>query len=247
MDPAYIEILNTNKELRKELEDEITESKLKNKKLKSLSKKLENCYKILSYQDSTILAYEDEIASLKSEIKSLKQRLHKALQDLRHKGDASTAQDIHILRLEDKVDQLKKRIRKITDKKLTQINSSPMALPDILRNIGTALDQIEGYINGDTSFDPRNTLNGIRISITTIRRHMQNHVQDNANLQGLVNASNGQINRIMNDMTNLRNDCLRRAQMMEQAWRDEGQARQQRDDEINNLRDTVCENVYEKC
>ena len=132
------------------------------------------------------------------------------MQDLRHKGDASTAQDIHILRLEDKVDQLKKRIREITDKKLSQINSSPMALPDILRNIGTALDRIEGYINGDTSFDLRNTLNGIRISITTIRGHMQRHAQDNANLQGLLNESNGQINRIMNDMTNLRNDCLQR-------------------------------------
>jgi hypothetical protein len=34
-----------------------------------------------------------------------------------------------------------------------------MALPDILRNIGTALDRIEGYINGNTSFDSRNTLN----------------------------------------------------------------------------------------
>jgi hypothetical protein len=51
----------------------------------------------------------------------------------------------------------------------------------------------------------------------------------------------------MNDMTNLRNDCLQRAQMTEQAWRDERQARQQRDDEINYLRDMVCENVYEKC
>src|SRR5204862_230490 len=137
-------------------------------KLKALTRELENCYRALSHQDSTILAHEDEIASLKSEIKSLKQRLHKALQDLRHKGDASTAQDIHILRLEDKVDQLKKRISEITDKNLSQINSSPMALPDILRNIGTALDRIEGYINGDTSFDPRNTLNGIQISITTI-------------------------------------------------------------------------------
>src|SRR3989337_3138746 len=106
MDLTYIEILDTNKELHKELADEITESKLKDKKLKSLSRELENCYRTLSHQDSTILAHEDEIASLKSEIKSLKERLHKALQDLRHKGDASTAQDIHILRLEDKVDHL---------------------------------------------------------------------------------------------------------------------------------------------
>ena len=108
MDPAYIEILDTNKELRKELEDEIAENKLKDKKLKSLTKELENCYRVLSHQDSTILAHEDEIASLKSEIKSFKQHLHKALQDLRHKSNASTSQDIHILKLEDKVDQLKK-------------------------------------------------------------------------------------------------------------------------------------------
>ena len=53
---------------------------------------------------------------------------------------------------------------------------------------------------------------------------MQRHAQDNANLQGLLNESNGQINRIMNDMTNLRNDCLQRTRMMEQAWRDERQA-----------------------
>ena len=126
--------------MRKKLEDEIAENKLKDKKLKALSRELDSCYRAISHQDSTILAHEDEIASLKSEIKSLKQRLHKALQDLRHKGNASTAQDIHILRLEDKVDQLKKRIREITDKKLSQINSSPMALPGMLRDVATALD-----------------------------------------------------------------------------------------------------------
>src|SRR5204862_4214879 len=108
-------------------------------KLKSLSRELENCYRALFHQDSTIIAHESKIESLKSEIKSLKQRLHKALQDLRHKGDASTAQDIHILRLEDKVDQLKKRIREITDKKLSQINSSTMALQGMLRDVATAL------------------------------------------------------------------------------------------------------------
>ena len=100
--------------MRKELGEEITENKLKDKKLKALSRELEICYNTISQQDSTILAHEDEIASLKSEIKSLKQRLHKALQDLRYKGNTNTAQDIHILRLEDKVDQLKTRIYEIT-------------------------------------------------------------------------------------------------------------------------------------
>ena len=94
--------------MRKELENKIAENKLKNKKLKTLSWELDRCYKTISWQDSIILAHEDEIESLKSEIKSLKQRLHKALQDLKYKGDANIVQDIYILRLEDKVDQLKK-------------------------------------------------------------------------------------------------------------------------------------------
>ena len=134
MDLAYIKILDTNKELRKELAEEIANNKISNKKLITLNWELDNCYRAISHQDSTILAHEDEIASLKSEIKSLKQHRHKALQDLRHKGDTSTAQDIHILRLEDKVDQLKKRIKEITDKKIP-INNSDMAHPNPLRAI----------------------------------------------------------------------------------------------------------------
>src|SRR3954470_15802495 len=118
-----------------------------------------------------------------------------------------------------------------------------MALPDILRNIGKALDRVERFVDGDRSINPKNTLNGIRISITTIQEHMQRHVQDAINSQDLLNTANRQIN----DIVNTRNELLRRDQMMEQAWKDERQARQQRDDEINNLRDAVCENVYEKC
>ena len=54
-----------------------------------------------------------------------------------------------------------------------------MAVPDILlNNIGAALDRVENYINSDTSFDLRNTLNGIRISITIIQELMQGHIQN---------------------------------------------------------------------
>ena len=51
-----------------------------------------------------------------------------------------------------------------------------MAIPDILINIATALDRVEAYIDGDISFNPKNTLNGIRISLTTARGLMQRHV-----------------------------------------------------------------------
>ncbi|CAB4411172.1 unnamed protein product [Rhizophagus irregularis] len=66
-----------------------------------------------------------------------------------------------------------------------------MALPDILRNVGTALDRVENYIDGmDTTFNPKNTLNGIRISLTTVRGHMQRHAQDAINLQAYNNEVN---------------------------------------------------------
>ncbi|GBB99066.1 hypothetical protein RclHR1_03400018 [Rhizophagus clarus] len=59
-----------------------------------------------------------------------------------------------------------------------------MAIPDILINIATALDRVEAYIDGDTSFNPKNTLNGIRISLTIARRLMQRHAQYAINMQG---------------------------------------------------------------
>ena len=218
MDLTYIEILDTNKELCKELADEIAENNIFNKKLKALSRELETCYRTLSHQDSTILAHEGEIESLKTEIKSLKQRLHKALQDLRYKADASTAQDIHILRLEDKIEQLKKRIREITDKKLSQINSSLIALLELLRDIATAINHVELYVDGDRSFDPKNTLNGIRITLTTVRTHMQRVSNKALHYQGLLNMANGQVNNLMNDMANVRNECLQRAQLLTLAY-----------------------------
>ena len=85
MDPAYIKILDTNKELRKELAEEIANNNITNKKLNALTWKLDTCYKTLTQHDSIILAHEDEIESLKSEIIILKQRLRKALQDVDEK------------------------------------------------------------------------------------------------------------------------------------------------------------------
>ena len=86
-----------------------------------------------------------------------------------------------------------------------------MAIPDILINIATALDRVEAYIDGDTSFNPKNTLNGIRISLTTARGLMQRHAQDAINMQGLYRTANERINALRNELTNTRNDCLRRA------------------------------------
>ena len=54
MDLAYIEILDTNTELRKDLAKEIANNKASEKKICALIKEVEKCYRTISQQDSTI-------------------------------------------------------------------------------------------------------------------------------------------------------------------------------------------------
>ena len=134
LEPAYIELLDTNKELRKELADEIANNNITNKKLNALTRKLDTCYKTLTQHDSTILAHEDEIESLKSEIIILKLRLRKALQDVNQKEKHLLTREAQMQELEDKVDRLKQRIKELIDKKIP-INNFDMAHPNPLRAI----------------------------------------------------------------------------------------------------------------
>ena len=68
-DPAYSQLLDTNQELRSELQDEIFINKSNEKKIRSLVKELEQCYRTISSQDNTIIAHEGEIVELKSQIR----------------------------------------------------------------------------------------------------------------------------------------------------------------------------------
>src|SRR5881275_2623122 len=54
-DPAYSQLLDTNQELRSELRDEIFINKSNEKKICSLVKELEQCYRTISLQDNTII------------------------------------------------------------------------------------------------------------------------------------------------------------------------------------------------
>src|ERR1043166_3043665 len=116
MDPAYIEILDTNTELRKDLANEIANNKASEKRICALIKEVEACYRTISQQDSTILEHEKEIATLKSEISSLKRRLHIALQDVQKKEEHLLSRDSQLQELEDKIIQLRNRIKALTDK-----------------------------------------------------------------------------------------------------------------------------------
>ena len=74
-DPAYSQLLDTNQELRSELRNEISINKNNEKKIRSLVKELEQCYRTISLQDNTIIAHKKEVEILKSEISDLRKQL----------------------------------------------------------------------------------------------------------------------------------------------------------------------------
>jgi hypothetical protein len=218
LDPAYSQLLDTNQELRSELRDEIFINKSNEKKIHILEKELEQCFRTISFQDKTIIAHEEEIESLKTEINSLKQHLQKTLQDLRHKGNASTSQDIHILRLEDKVERLKARIRILIDKKIS-INALDMATANLITNINRGLDRIENHIRGaDTPLqNPFNILDGIRGSLNTIRATLQNITTERDQYQNILNDENRQVRDLRQQLNDSRNQNLRSQRLLDES------------------------------
>jgi chromosome segregation ATPase len=225
VEQAYLDLLDSNLELRIKLKQEETITIRNKEKIRKLTNDLERCELYIKYLEKNLISREDEIDRLKAEYHSTLHNLKKCQDHLELKEEALVAQDIHILRLEDKVDQLKKRIREITDKKLSQINSSQMALPGLLTDICRALDRVERYIGGDRTINPANTLNGIRITITTVRGHMQNVANEALHYQGLLNTTNRRVNNLMNELTNTRNDCLQRTRLLTLAYNNEANDR----------------------
>ena len=65
LDLAYSQLLDTNQELCSELRDEISINKSYKKKIRSLIKELEQCYRTISFQNNSIIAHESEIVELK--------------------------------------------------------------------------------------------------------------------------------------------------------------------------------------
>ena len=54
---------------------------------------------------------------------------------------------------------------------------------------------------------------------------MQRISNEALHYQGLLNMANGQVNNLMNDIVNIRNECLRRAQLLTLAYNNEANER----------------------
>src|SRR5205814_6410283 len=182
-DPAYSQLLDTNQELRSELQDEIFINKSNEKKIRSLVKELEQCYRTISSQDNTIIAHEDEIVELKSQISNLRKQLRVLQQDKKFKDEVGSIQDGRIIELENKVGSLKARIQILIDKKIS-INALDMATANLIVNI----NNIRGA--GMPMQNPANVINGIRGSLNTIRVTLQNITAERDQYQNLLNETN---------------------------------------------------------
>src|ERR1043165_7602619 len=209
-DPAYSQLLDTNQELRSELCDEISINKSNKKKIRSLVKELEQCYRTISLQDNTIIAHEKEVEKLKSEISDLRKQLRVLQQDKKFKDEVGSIQDGRIIELENKVGKLKARIQILIDKKIS-INALDMATADLIVNINRGLDRIENHIRGaGTSLtNLANIIDDIRGSLKTISITLQNITAERDQYQNLLTDENGQIEDLRNELRDTRNQFFR--------------------------------------
>src|SRR5437764_1294863 len=205
-DPAYSQLLDTNQELRSELQDEIFINKSNEKKLRSLVKELEQCYRTISFHDKTIIAHENKIEELKSEIYDLRKQLRVLQQDKKFKDEVGSIQDGRIIELENKVGKLKARIRILIDKKIS-INALDMATADLIVNVNRGLDRIENHIRGAGTplTNPANIIDGIRGSLNTIRVTLQNITAERDQYQNLLNEINREVPNLRNQIQDLKN------------------------------------------
>ncbi|PKB98874.1 hypothetical protein RhiirA5_430674 [Rhizophagus irregularis] len=217
-DPAYSQLLDTNQELRSELQDEISNNKSNEKKFCSLVKELEQCYQTISLQDNTIIAHEKEVEKLKSEISDLRKQLRILQQDKKFKDEVGSIQDGRIIELENKVERLKARIRILIDKKIS-INALDMATADLIGNINRGLDQIENHIRGAGTLlpNPINILDGIRGSLNTIRITLQNATTERDQYQNILNETNEREWVLIQQLRDMRNENLRFQQLLDES------------------------------
>src|SRR5437773_1562571 len=121
-DLAYLQLLNTNRELREELDREVDINRENEKKIHVLIKEVEECYNTISFQDDTIISHESEIQELKSQVFDLEKRLRIALKDVEWKEAFLSNRELQISDLENEVERLKLRIQELISQYRKKIN-----------------------------------------------------------------------------------------------------------------------------
>src|ERR1044071_6815038 len=181
-------------------------------------KELEQCYRTISLQDNTIIAYEKEVEKLKLEISDLQKQFRILQQDKKFKDKVGSIQDGRIIKLENKVERLKARIRILIDKKIP-IDNLDMATTNLIANVNRGLERIENHIRGvgTPMQNPANVIDGIRGSLNTIRVTLQNITAERDQYQNILNDTNNRERDYRNQLRDSRNQNLRLQRLLDES------------------------------
>ena len=120
VEQAYLNIIDTNFELRKKLAQEEITNITNSEKIRRLTKDLKGCELYITYLEKNLVSREEKIEQLKTEYHTTFQELEKCQDYLELKEEALIAQDNWIILLEDKIDQLKAKIAELVHKKISK-------------------------------------------------------------------------------------------------------------------------------
>jgi hypothetical protein len=149
MEPAYLELLSSNKELREKLILEETTNHSNKKIIYKLEKEIEECERYIKYLEKNLVSREDEIEQLKIELQFIHQEVKKYKDHLELKEEALLVQDNRIINLEDTIYKLRSQIYKVsinmaqarTADPLNMILADRQALSDAIAAIHVYFDR----------------------------------------------------------------------------------------------------------
>src|SRR5437879_10796338 len=127
LDPAFVQLAQSNIELREELNCEVDINRTNEGKIRKLMRELEKCEGELNRRSTNILDQEDEIQTLKSQITDLRKQLRSALKEIKANETVIDAKNNQIAGYEEDILRLKARIKELSFHKKISSNQIEMA------------------------------------------------------------------------------------------------------------------------
>ena len=261
-EPAYLELLDSNQELRKRLVLEETINLSNQKKIRILTKDLEQCERYIKYLEKNLVSREDEIEELKIKLKSILREVKKYKDHLELKEEALHTQDSRIINLEDTVNRLRIQIyklitTKISTRGITEMDNPLVEILDRRQILSNIFYEIRRFLDGRVRINNLNNtqtyanivlppdlddiINSAAGNLDEIIRQtytLQSVGEDQGNqlegLQVLLDESHEREQTLRQDLNNSRAEVLRVTRMYNDALNDERNARQNLQDVVQN-------------
>jgi chromosome segregation ATPase len=229
LDPAFVQLAQTNIELREELNSEVEINHNNEKKICQLIRDLEKCEGELIRRSTTILDQEDEIQTLKNQISNLKKQLRSALKEIKANETVIDTKNNQIAGYEDDILRLKARIKELSSHKKISSNQIEMASsprsPRIQDVRYDSFQNLSRIIRDNISqFQTITLRNTITQALDGINHHYNQSQDEKRNLerqlQGSRNTSHTTIQNHQNTIHRLNDQLTQSMRNVEIAIRD---------------------------